>query len=465
MGSQRSPRVNEYRERLEDRVLAPLTSTGGRYYILVGVLSLIVAWGVFAYVHQLRDGLIVTAMRDRISWGLYITLFVFFIGISHAGTLISAILRVSQAEWRVPVTRIAEFITVVALMVGALMPLIDLGRPDRILHLFLFGRWQAPIAWDILAITTYLTGSIIYLFLPLIPDFATARDRIGDDAKPLKRFFFRTMSLGWQGLDSQKRRLHRAMGIMMILIIPVAVSVHTVVSWIFGMMLRDSWDNPLFGVFFVAGAIYSGIGALIILMAILRKVYHLEEYVTEKHFKNLAYMMVALAAIMMYFNILEYTTVAYKLSGESEFALNQLFTGALAPYYWAYALGGLVLPLLIVAIPRTRTLNGIVVASVLVVIGMWFERYFIVVGGLRVPLMPYDPANYFPSWVEWSIMAGALALFALIITIAVRFLPLIAIWEVAEVHEQQSEATLQAEATTTSDRVAEPTPQSAGGGD
>jgi molybdopterin-containing oxidoreductase family membrane subunit len=150
-------------------------------------LAVVVAWGLYAYVTQVRTGLAVTGMRDKILWGLYITNFVFFIGISHAGTLLSAILRVSRAGWRVPVTRMAEFITVFALMVGAAFPMIDLGQPDRIPNIFAYGRWQSPILWDVLAIVTYLTGSIIYLYLPLIPDLALCRDSIAGRVTALKR--------------------------------------------------------------------------------------------------------------------------------------------------------------------------------------------------------------------------------------------------------------------------------------
>ncbi|MBI4339375.1 MAG: polysulfide reductase NrfD [Chloroflexi bacterium] len=429
--------VAEYRERLEKRVLAPLTSTGKGYYLLVAALLAVVGWGAYAYFTQLREGLIVTAMRDRISWGLYITLFVFFIGISHAGTLISAILRVSKAGWRVPVTRMAEFITVVALSVGALMPLIDMGRPDRLQNLILFGRWQSPLIWDILAITTYLTGSILYLYLPLIPDLALARDRLSDVVAPWKRGFYRILSVGWIGTDNQKRYLVIAMTLMMLVIIPVAVSVHTVVSWIFGMTLREPWNNPMFGAFFVAGAIYSGIATIVIVMALLRKVYHLEEYITPQHFINLGYMLAGFALIMIYFNLLEFVTTGYKLAGEGEMHFRELFTGSLAPVFWFYTLGGMVLPALIIVVPWTRSILGVVVASVFVDIGMWMERYFIVVGGLRLPTMPYEPATYFPSWVEWSIMAGAFAGFCLIIAVVVKVLPIISVWEVAEHYEDE----------------------------
>ena len=430
--------VAEYRRGLEERVLSPLTRTGKGYYVILGALLLVIGWAAFAYSFQLREGLIVTGMRDRILWGLYISLFVFFIGISHAGTLISAILRVSKAQWRVPITRMAEFITVVALSVGGLMILFDMGRPERLHHMVLFGHWQSPLIWDFVAITTYLTGSYIYLYVPLIPDLALARDRIGATVHPLKRMFFQVFSMGWQGTLQQKRYLAVALGVMMIIIIPVAVSVHTVVSWVFGMTLREPWDNPMFGAFFVAGAIYSGIATIIIVMVLIRKAYRLEQYITTQHFINLAYMMAGLGLIMMYFNILEFVTTGYKLVGEEEEHFRALFTGALAPYYWFYGLGGLVLPVLIMLFPWTRNMVGIVTAAIFVDIGMFMERYFIVVGGTRLPTMPYEPGTYAPTWVEWSIMAGGFALFALIILVIIKIVPVIAIWEVAEHHEEQA---------------------------
>ncbi|MBI2957453.1 MAG: polysulfide reductase NrfD, partial [Chloroflexi bacterium] len=189
----------QFGERLERTVLAPLTKTGPIYRVVVLGLALIVAWGIYAFSVQYRNGLVVTGMRDYISWGLYIASFVFFIGISHAGTLISAILRVTQAGWRTPVTRMAEFITVVALSVGGLMPVIDMGRPERVLYIIQWGRWSSPITWDILAISTYLTGSAIYLFLPMIPDLALCRDRLGKKTSGFKRTLYRILSVGWKG--------------------------------------------------------------------------------------------------------------------------------------------------------------------------------------------------------------------------------------------------------------------------
>ncbi len=447
-------RVDEYRRRVEERALAPLSGTGAGYRVLVAGLLLVVAWGLYAYTTQLREGLIVTGMRDRILWGFYITLFVFFIGISHAGTLISAILRVTHAGWRTPITRMAEFITVVALTVGGIMPIVDLGRPDRILNLVTYGRWQSPIVWDVLSITTYITGSIIYLYLPLIPDLALCRDRLGRTGSGWRQRFFHAFALGWRGTPVQRERLGTAIGIMMVLIIPVAVSVHTVVSWIFAMTLREPWNNPMFGAYFVAGAIYSGIAAIILMMALLRRIYHLEAFITAQHFVNLGYLLAAFVLIMLYFNVSEYLTTGYKMNAEVAFHFHQLFAGEFSAFYWSYLLGGLVLPGLLVLVPATRTVAGIVGAAVLVTLGMWVERFFIVVGGLRVPLMPYAPASYVPTWVEWSIMAGAFAAFALVIAFFVKLFPIVSVWEMVEHHEAQAVRAPQALGATVGARVA-----------
>jgi Fe-S-cluster-containing dehydrogenase component/Ni/Fe-hydrogenase subunit HybB-like protein len=424
--------LEAWRRRLEQRVLAPLSGTSWRYFLWLAFLLAVIGLAIYAYGQQLQEGLIVTGMRDRISWGLYIISFVFFIGISHAGTLLSAILRVTRARWQMSITRMAEFITAVALMVAALFPLIDMGRADRILNLFAFGRWQSPLLWDIFAISTYFTGSVIYLFLPLIPDFALCRDHLGPTAPAWKRWFFNFASIGWHGSPSQRRALERAMTVMMIVIIPVAVSVHTVVSWIFAMTLRDPFNSTIFGAFFVAGAIYSGIAAIIILMTVLRWLLHLEEYITTRQFVYLGYLLAALAMVMGYMNISEYLTTGYKMEEGIWFHIQQLTVGPFAALFWFYVVGGILAPALIVLFSRTRNIKGMITAAILVLIGMFVERYLIVVAGFRVPLMSYAPENYFPTWVEWSILAGAFALFAFIISVFAKLFPVVSIWEVIE---------------------------------
>ena len=429
-------------EDVEDVTLAPLRTSSRAFRRLVLVLLVVIGVGLFAYSIQLRRGLSVTGMAptlNKVMWGLYITNFVFFIGISHAGTLISAILRVSNAGWRTPITRMAEFITVVALSVGALFPILDLGRPDRMLNVLWFGRWPSPILWDFFAIATYFVGSIVYLYLPLIPDLAICRDRLTGIVSKRRASVYRTLSVNWQGTPRQRASLAAALGLMMIVIIPVAISVHTVVSWIFAMTLRTGWNTAVFGIYFVAGAIFSGIAMLILVMAILRRVYHLESFITEQHFINLGYLLTALALVILYFNISEFLTAGYKLEGSEPVYLGQIFTGSFAPLYWFYVVAGLLVPTLIVAVRRTRHVRWIVGAAALVAVSMWLERYIIVVASLKVPQMPYaNPARYLPSWIEIAISLGALALFALMIAVFTRFLPALSMWEIRE-HEEGTE--------------------------
>ncbi|MBI2861081.1 MAG: polysulfide reductase NrfD [Chloroflexi bacterium] len=425
-------RAENYEQRLERTVLTPLSRTGKGYYLFVGFLLVVVAWGVYAFTVQLRYGLLATGMRDQVMWGLYMVNFVFFIGISHAGTLISAILRVTQAGWRTPVTRMAEIITVVAISVGALMPIIDVGRPDRILNLIWFGRFQSPITWDILAISSYLTGSLLYLFLPLIPDFALMRDKLGRGASSLKRKIYSILAVGWKGTPEQHHRLERAIGIMAVTIIPVAISVHTVVSFIFSMTLRPGWDSTVFGIYFVIGAIFSGIATILIVMAIFRKLFHLEEYLTERHFRNLGYLLLVSLLIYLYLTFSEYLTVGYKLPTEEKHLLEILMLGESAPWFWFFAIGGMLIPAALILYRRGPVIPKLVIASILINIGMWLKRFVIVVPSIQVPLMPFEFGSYSPTWVEWSITAAAVAGFVLVFAIFAKLIPLISIWEVAE---------------------------------
>src|SRR6516165_5688761 len=247
--------------------------------------------GLIAWGYQIRQGLGVTGLERPVFWGVYIVNFVFWIGISHAGTLISAILRLTNATWRKPVTRAAEAITVFALMIGGMFPIIHLGRAWLFYWLLpypnsrlLWPNFRSPLLWDLTAIVTYLTGSAIYLYLPLIPDVA----QLAEHNTPWRRKFYRGLSLGWTGSDREWHALERAMKLMACLILAVAVSVHTVVAWDFAMALAPMWHSTIFGPYFVAGAIFSGIAALLIVLSLLRKVLHLEAYLTPHHFQNLA---------------------------------------------------------------------------------------------------------------------------------------------------------------------------------
>jgi len=431
----RAKHPESYSERLERVVLHPLFHTRRGYYFFVLFLVAVVAWGFYAYYNQVRYGLTVTGMGDVVMYGFYIVNFVFFIGISYAGALVSAILRLTKAGWRTPITRIAELIAVGGLTDGAIQPIIDLGRPDRVWHIFAYGRFQSPLLWDIIAIITYLVGSFIYLYLPLIPDFALIRDRLGQGTSTFKRRFYTLFALGWRNGVEQRQRLEKAIGIMAILIIPLAVSVHTVVAFIFSTTLRPGWNSTIYGIYFVIGAVFSGTAVLLIAIAIFRKIYHLEEYITAKHFRNLGYLLLILLLTYFYLTFTEYLTVAYKLEGGEKDLLKLVMLGKNAPWFWLFFVSSIVIPAVLIIFSRRKTIPLVVTAAVLVVIGMWLKRFIIVVPTLQVPLMPFEFGTYTPTWVEISIGAATLAGFVLMFTLAAKFIPSISMWEVTSESE------------------------------
>jgi Ni/Fe-hydrogenase subunit HybB-like protein len=416
--------------------LAP-PRVGGRLWILF--LLLVISAGIAAYIRQLVYGLAVTGMRDYVSWGVYMTNFVFFIGVSHAGTLISAILRVTNAEWRRPITRMAEGITVFALLVGAPMVLIDMGRPDRLHHVIFYGRLNSPILWDVLSVTTYILGSFLYLYVASIPDFAilARRGSTGNVFSQLRVRIYRFFSLGYRGTPLQKHYLERALGTMAIVIIPVAVSVHTVVSWVFGMTLRPGWHSTIFGPYFVIGAIFSGTAGIVLAMAVFRRVYRLENYLTNRHFRYLGTLLLVFNVLYIYFTLSEYLTTWY--GGESvDKRLVDMLMGAshFGPLFWGTIVFGLFVPAMLLVLPTKKSIAPIVIASILVNLGMWVKRYLIIIPTMLTPFIDPKAADaspsYFPTLVEWTITAAAFASFLLLFTLFAKFLPIISIWETVE---------------------------------
>ncbi len=416
----------------EDALLfKPIRKTGKPFYLSASILVAIILWAVFAYLNQFRHGLGVSGLVRPIFWGVYITNFVFFIGISHAGTLISAILRLAKAEWRRSITRSAEVITVLVLFFGVGNILIDLGRPDRALYITTHAQFRSPLLWDVSSITIYLTASSIYLFLPLIPDIALLRDYAGK-----WRWFYRIFALGWHGTERQHRLLEKAIAIMAILVIPVAVSVHTVVSFVFAMTIQPMWHTAIFGPYFVAGAIFSGIAALIVAMNVIRKVYHLEDYLKPVHFNNLGILLLVMTLLWFYFTFTEYITVYYGSEPIQMTILWSKFTGRFAPYFWGMFLFCFVIPLPILSFKKTRTPLGTLIASISIVIGMWLERFVIVVPTLTNPRLPHETVIYHPTWVEWSILAGSVSAFILLYMVFTKVFPIVSIWEVREGREK-----------------------------
>jgi len=414
-------------QKMEDDLLRPIRTRGSGFKITVAALLAVVAVAVYAYITQVRAGLGVTGLNRPVYWGIYITNFVFFIGISHAGTLISAILRLCKAEWRRPITRSAEVITVMVIGFGVANVLFDLGRPDRAMNVLLHGHFRSPLLWDVCSITVYLVSSTVYLYLPLIPDIAICRDRL-----PNARWFYGPLALGWTGTHEQKHLLEKLISIMALIVLPVAISVHTVVSWVFGMTVQPLWHSTIFGPYFVVGAIFSGIAALIIAMALLRKAYGLQAYMKPIHFNYLGQLLLAMTALWFYFTFAEHLTAYYGGEPAHMAVLQEKVVGRYAPLFWTMVICCFIIPMIILIRGKTRTVTGTVIASITITIGMWLERYTIVVPTLVNPRMEYDRGIYSPTWVEWSMLAGCFAMFALFYLLFTKVFPIISIWEIQE---------------------------------
>jgi Ni/Fe-hydrogenase subunit HybB-like protein len=404
--------------------------SGTRFRVVSTLLLFVLLAGWMLFSRQLLYGLGVTGLNQPVGWGFYIVNFVFFIGISHAGTLISAILRLSKAEWRRPITRMAEVITVVVLAIGGFHPILDLGRPDRMLNIFSAGRLQSPLLWDVTSISAYFMASTVYLYIPMIPDIALLRDR---GVRP--HWLYTFLAWGWQGTPRQRHVLDRAVGIMMILVIPIAVSVHTVISYIFAMTLQPGWHSTIFGPYFVVGAIFSGIAALLVMMIALRKIFHLERYLKPIHFDHLAKLLLVMCLMWFYFTFSEYLTAFFGHEPTEMRVFYYKFTGPYAIFFWGMVVCNFVIPVILLSFRRLRTVPGILVASITVVIGMWLERLNIVVPSLANPRLPYPTGFYIPSLVEWGMFVGAIATFILGFVLFARFFPLISIWEIREGRE------------------------------
>ena len=311
-----------------------LSESGSVFVLLIGIAG-------FMYIRQIRYGLGTTDMRDIASWGLYIADFVFLIAVSLVGSLITAILKLSDVKWVTPLTRISEIIAVAALISALLIIVVDMGRPDRLWHIFVFGRLQSPIIWDILVVNTYLVLSLLLLYLPLIPDIALLRRHMGHKPKWQQKMY-QILSLGWQGTDEQFRILSLSLNALMVIIIPVALSIHTVTSWLFASTLRPGWDSTIFGPYFVAGAFMVGAAAVIVTMYIIREAYKFKDYITDQHFNLMGKLLVLTSLIYLYFNLNEFLVPAYKMKSGERAHILDLLVGNYAFLFWMVQIVGMI---------------------------------------------------------------------------------------------------------------------------
>ncbi|MCM8798282.1 MAG: polysulfide reductase NrfD [Candidatus Omnitrophica bacterium] len=417
---------------LEEKLLNPIKTFGKGGRLLMVVLLFFIALGFSAWIRQLISGLCVTGMNKPVLWGVYITNFVFFVGISHAGTFISAILRILHAEWRRPLTRAAEAVTVFSLPFAAVSIVADLGRPGRILNVIRYARIQSPILWDVTCIGIYLLSSVIFFYLALLPDIAICRDKLTDVSK-FKRWLYRKLSFGWQAMPEKQKKLEKGMAVFLTVLV---VTVHTVVAWIFGMTVQPGWRTTIIGPYFLVGAIFSGVATVIIISAILRKLYHLEDILKPIHFNNLGKLLLVLSLFWFYFTFTEYLSAFYWNDPMEMSVVKEKFFGDYARLFWFMVISCFVIPLFILVNPKTRTITGTVIVSMFVNVGMWLERFLVIIPTLSQPRLPYSRGIYHPTWVEWSITLACFSGLILLYLIFAKLFPVISIWEMKEGKEK-----------------------------
>lgn len=408
------------------------------YGLKVWILSILVMASVasYAYFVQLRDGLGVTALNDYVSWGLYLSNFVFWVATSLVGMLISAVLGLLKVKWITPISRIAEIVALAFVMWAGLVIVFDMGRPDRLQNVFLHGRPQSPIVWDLTVVMTYTVISALLLFLPMLPDFAILKKRM-IDAPKWQRKLFNVLSLGWMGTPEQYKILHRSVRILLVTVIPVALAIHTVTAWLFASTLRPGWDSTIFGPYFVAGAFPAGVAAVIVAMYIFRTFFNLKGYLTDMHFDKMAKLLVLVSLVYLYFNINEYLVPGYKMRTAEGAHLHELFSGKFAPMFWTVQILGLLLPIILLLFKPFRKPGVAAFIGLFVVLGAYFKRYLIVVPTMLHPYFPMQNVpvewhHYIPNGVEISITVGSIAGTLLTITILSKIFPVIPIAETAE---------------------------------
>ena len=417
-------------------VLKALERPGLGWWILFGVATLGVGLFFGSWTNQLVNGIGVSGLNSPVGWGVYITTFVFWVGIAHSGTLISAILFLFRAKWRQSVYRVAEAMTVFAVMTAGLFPLIHVGRVWHAYWLipypnarFLWPNFRSPLVWDVFAVTTYFTVSAVFFYLGTIPDLAAARDGF----RGMRKKLYKVVALGWRGTDREWHHFGKAYLFLAALATPLVLSVHSVVSWDFAMAIVPGWHATIFAPYFVAGAIFSGVGMVLTLIIPIRKIFGFEKYVTIKHFDALAKLCLLTSMIVFYAYLTEFFMAWY--SGEVfERALfwNRLF-GA---YWWASWImlicNGLIPQML--WFKRVRhSIPALFVISIFINIGMWFERFVIIVTSLSHEFEPFAWGLYRPSLTEMGLMVGSFGWFAFWFLLFTRLLPPVAIAELKEV--------------------------------
>ena len=397
----------------------------------IGLLLLLILLGAYGLILQIVIGHEVTGMRDHVVWGYYIVNFVYFIGVSYGAAAIAAILYYFKVSWGRPVIRIAALMAFITGVIGPVFILLCIGRFDRLHYLFLHARVQSPITWDVLVISTYLVGITIFNYLLLIKDLAILRDTKLVEYPAWRRKLYRILALGYQGSPEQESIVDKSRRSMAFIMVPKVVLAFAVLSWIFGMTLRPGWHSTIFGPGFVISSLATSAALIIGIMWMYRKVYKMEKYLKDEHFRYLGYIMMILVAVFGYFTFSEYITSWYA-SGSWETALtNKLFNWD--QFGLAFHLAnffGILLPLVVLLFRKYRTPNIIAGLSLLLIVAMWVRRYLTIVPTLETPLIPIQDIRpeyfyYSATWVEWTLVFAGAATFIIFFTLIPKLINII----------------------------------------
>ncbi len=421
---------------IHEDVVRSIVVTGPKYYAALataGGLALLCFF--FPWFYQLYYGIGAAGMNHPGVWGTYLASFIFWIGLSHSGTLLSCVLHLTNSSWRKAMYRSAEAMTLFSLVVAATYVFVHVGRPWFAHWTFpypnqweLWPNFRSPLLFDVMAIATYLTGSTIFIYMGSIPDFAAVRDRtVG-----WRNTMYSLLSLGWRGTDTEWHRLHWAYTFLAVLIIPLAVSVHSIVSWDFAMSIVPGLHQTIFAPYFVVGAIYSGTAGIVTVMFVLRKYMGFEQYITKLHFDNLGKLLLVLSLLWTYINAIELFTGWYSGTSDEYEQLSFKLFGFYAPLYWEMIVFCAAAPLLMISKRFRTSFVPMLVLSIAINIGMYTERFLIVATSLPRQYLPDAWGFYSPSLVEVSIMVGSFAVFTTLFLVFVKIFPSVSMYEVKE---------------------------------
>ena len=425
----------QYADVHED-VVRSIVVTGPRYYVALWIaIGITVTCFFFPWFYQLYYGIGAAGMNHPGVWGTYLASFIFWIGLSHSGTLLSCVLHLTNSGWRKAIYRSAEAMTLFSLVVAATYVMVHVGRPWFIHwalpypnQMEMWPNFRSPLMFDVMAIGTYLTGSTLFIYMGSIPDFAAVRDR----TTGWRNTMYTLMSLGWRGTDKEWHRLHWAYTFLAVLIIPLAVSVHSIVSWDFAMSVVPALHQTIFAPYFVVGAIYSGTAGIVTVMFVLRKYMGFEQYITRVHFDNLGKLLLVLSLIWTYINVLELFTGWYSGTSTEYEALKYKLFGYYSWLYWEMIAFCAFLPLLCISRRFRTSLVPMLILSIAINIGMYTERFLIVGTSLSRQYLPDAWGVYVPSLVEISILVGSFSLFTTLFLIFVKIFPSVSMYEVKE---------------------------------